>query len=155
VAGAELAGQDEIAEASLGRRGEHEEDHQGAVEGDQSEVVFGQDGAVEGDRKIGPDQVDAHQQREHRADGDGEDGEQKILDADDVVVGGEEVAAEPGERLGAELGENGAAGGVRRRFVRDVPVGGVLVHWAAAFSLAASQAANWAAGRTRRSACMR
>ncbi len=114
VAGAELAGQDEVAEASLGRGGEHEEDHQGAVEGDQREVVLGQDGAVEGDREVGPDQVDAHQQREHGADGDGDDGEQEVLEADDVVVGGEDVAAEPGERLRVELGKDGAAAAIRR-----------------------------------------
>ena len=48
AARADLGGEDEVAEAGLWRRRQHEEEHDGAVDGDQGEVVFGQDGAVEG-----------------------------------------------------------------------------------------------------------
>ncbi len=42
--------------------GEHEEEHQRAVDGDQREIVFGQDGAVQREDPVGPDEMDAHQQ---------------------------------------------------------------------------------------------
>ncbi len=45
---ADLRGEDEVAEAGLGGDGEDEEEHQGAVHGDEGEVLFGEDGAVEG-----------------------------------------------------------------------------------------------------------
>ena len=87
AAGADLRGEDEVAEARLRRGREHEEEHDGAVDGDQGEVVFGEDGAVERERPVGPDEVDAHQEREEGADDDGDQGEDEVLDADGAVVG--------------------------------------------------------------------
>ena len=57
------------------------------MDGDEGEVVFGEDGAVEGERPVGPDEVDAHQQREEGADDDGDEGEDEVLEADGAVVG--------------------------------------------------------------------
>jgi hypothetical protein len=48
---------------------------------------------MEGNDAVGPDQVDAHQQREQGADGDRDQREHEILNADDAVVGAEEIAA--------------------------------------------------------------
>ena len=87
AAGADLRGEDQVAEACLRGRGEDEEEHDGAVDGDQGEVVFGEDGAVEGQRPCGPDEVDAHEEREEGADDDGDEGEGEVLDADGAVVG--------------------------------------------------------------------
>ena len=61
MARADLGGEDEVSEAALRGCGEDEEEHDGAVDGDQGEVVFGQDGAVQRERPVGPYQVDAHQ----------------------------------------------------------------------------------------------
>ena len=57
AAGADLRGEDEVAEAGLRRDGEDEEEHQRAVHGDQGEVLFGEDGAVEGELPVGPREV--------------------------------------------------------------------------------------------------
>ena len=48
VVRADLCGEDQVAEAGLGCDGEDEEEHQRAVHGDEGEVLFGKDGAVEG-----------------------------------------------------------------------------------------------------------
>ena len=53
AAGADLRGEDEVAEACLWGSGEDEEEHDGAVDGDEGEVVFGQDGAVERSGPVG------------------------------------------------------------------------------------------------------
>jgi hypothetical protein len=82
-----LGGEDEIAEASLRGSREDEEEHDGAVDGDQGEIVFGEDGAVEPERPCGPDEVDAHQEGEESADDDGDEREGKVLEADGAVVG--------------------------------------------------------------------
>ena len=89
-AGADLRRQDEVAEAGLRGDGHDEEEHEGAVQGDEGEVVLGQDGAVARDSKIGIEQMEAHEQRHDRADDDGDQREGEVLEADDVVVGGEE-----------------------------------------------------------------
>jgi hypothetical protein len=90
-AGADLGGEDEVAEAGLWRSGEDEEQHDRAVDGDQREVVFGEDGAVKRKGPIGPDQMDAHQQREEGADDDGDEREDEVLDSDGAVIGGEDA----------------------------------------------------------------
>ncbi len=86
LAGADLRGENQVAEAGLWRSGQDEEEHDGAVDGDQGEVVFGEDGAVEWQRPGWPDEVNAHQEREESADDDGEQGEGEVLDADSAVV---------------------------------------------------------------------
>ena len=48
AAGADLGGKDDVAEAGLRGRGEDEEEHDGAVDSDEGEVVLGEDGAVQG-----------------------------------------------------------------------------------------------------------
>ena len=63
------------------------------MDGDEGEVVLGQDGAVEGKDTVGPGEVEAHEQRERGSDGYGDECEREVLEADDVVVGGEEPAA--------------------------------------------------------------
>ena len=88
MAGADLCGEDEVAEAGLGGDGEDEEEHERAVDGDEGEVVFGQDGAVEREWPVGPDEVDAHQEREEGADGYGDEREEEVVEADGAVVGG-------------------------------------------------------------------
>ena len=90
MAGADLAGKDEVAEAGLRGSGEDVEDHQGAMEGNQSEIVFGEDGAVEGQSDVRPGEVETHQKRENGADGDGDQGKNEVLTADGAVVGGED-----------------------------------------------------------------
>ena len=55
MAGADLCGEDEVAEAGLGGGGEDEEEHDGAVDGDEGEIVFWEDGAVEPEWPCGPD----------------------------------------------------------------------------------------------------
>ena len=100
AASADLFGQNEVREAAQRRGGEHEEDHQRAVHGDEGEIVFGLDLAEEGKREVGPDEVDSHDEREDGSGGDGDEREQEILDSDDAVVGGEE----PGERVALRRG---------------------------------------------------
>ena len=92
AAGADLRRKDEVAEAGLRGGGEDEEEHDGAVDGDQGQVVFGEDGSVERKRPCGPDEVDAHQEREYGAGDDGEESEDEVLNADGAVVGGEDSA---------------------------------------------------------------
>ena len=85
--GADLGGEDQVAEAGLRSGGEDEEEHDRAVDGDQGEVIFGQDRAVEREGPVGPDEMDAHQEREEGSDGDGDEREDEVLDADDAVIG--------------------------------------------------------------------
>jgi hypothetical protein len=81
-----LGGEDEIAEAGLGRRGEDKKEHDGAMDGDQGEIVLGEDGAVEPKRPCRPDEVDPHQEGEQGADDDGDQGEDEVLDANGAMV---------------------------------------------------------------------
>ena len=85
------AGQDEIGEGALGHDGEDEENHQRAVHGDEGEVVFGLDGAVEGQREVGPGAVDAHQEREQGAGDYGDEGEEEIEAREGEGFGGEDA----------------------------------------------------------------
>jgi hypothetical protein len=62
------AGRMRLPKPDCGASGEDEEEHQRAVHGDQGEILFGEDGAVEGSGQCGPGEVDAHQEREERAD---------------------------------------------------------------------------------------
>ena len=87
AARADLCGEDEVAEAGLRRGGQDEEEHQRAVHGDQGEVLFGQDGAVEREAPVGPDEMDAHQPGEEGSGDDGDRGEDEIVEADVAVVG--------------------------------------------------------------------
>ena len=82
-----MGGEDEVAEARLRGGGEDEEEHDGAMDGDEGEIVFGEDGAVEPERPVGPDYVDSHQEREEGADRYGDEGEEEVLDAYGAVVG--------------------------------------------------------------------
>jgi hypothetical protein len=68
--------------------GEDEEEHQRAVHGDEGEVLFGEDGAVEGKLPVGPGEVEAHGEREEGADDDGDEGDEEVAEADGAVVGG-------------------------------------------------------------------
>jgi hypothetical protein len=56
------------------------------VDGDQGEIVFGEDGAIKPEGPCGPDEVDAHYEREKSADGYGDEGESEVLLADGAVV---------------------------------------------------------------------
>ena len=133
AAAADLGGKDEVAEAGLGCGGEHEEEHDRAVDGHDGEVGAGKD-ALE--REVGPDEVDSHVERESGADDDGDKGEQKVLDADDAVVGGEDAG---GEEVAGPAGDGG----------------GLRGHGWTALRFDASQAVNSAGARTRRLAFMR
>ncbi len=64
---ADLNRQEVIAEAALWRGGEHEEHHDGAVHGYQREIRLRLDIPQQRQCRSGPDQVDAHQQREEHA----------------------------------------------------------------------------------------
>ena len=69
-ASANLEGQEIVAEACLRRGGEHEENHQRAVEHGESGVAFRR--AAESGKKRnlrrGPDEVHAHEQRENHSE---------------------------------------------------------------------------------------
>jgi len=83
---ANLNGQEVIAEAALGRGGEHEENHDGAVHRYQAEVSLRLDLAQQRQRHRGPDHVDAHQQRQEHSDKYCRQSQEIILQADDFVV---------------------------------------------------------------------
>ena len=87
---ADLRGKDEIAEARLRCCRQHEEEHDGSVEGDEREIVFRQDGAVQRELPRWPCEVCAHGEREERTDSDGDEREREVLPADGAVIGGEE-----------------------------------------------------------------
>ena len=95
---------------------------------DQGKVVFGEDRTVKRERPVGPDQMDAHQERQQTADGDGDEREDKVEKSDRAVIRAEDAsfALEP-----------------------------MLIHGWAAFCFAASHWANSAVGRTRTLAFMR
>jgi hypothetical protein len=67
-----LGRKDEIAEAGLRRGGKDEKEHDGAMNGDQGEIVLGEYGAVKPERPCGPDEMDPHQEGEESADNDGD-----------------------------------------------------------------------------------
>jgi hypothetical protein len=81
-----LGREDEIAKASLWRRGEDKKKHDGAMDGDQGEIVLGENRTVEPERPCGPDEVNAHQEGEQGADDDGDQREDEVLDADRAMV---------------------------------------------------------------------
>src|SRR5712691_9438843 len=83
---ADLNGQEVIAEPALRGRGEHEENHDGAVHRYQAEVSLRLDLAHQRQRHHGPDHVDAHQQREEHSDKYCRQRQEVILQADDFVV---------------------------------------------------------------------
>ena len=98
---ADLDGQEVVAEAALGRRGQHEEDHDGAVHGHQRKIQLRRHDAAL--RRRGPqggepaylgirvDQVIAHEQRQAHADQHRKQGQEVVLDADDLVVQAEDI----------------------------------------------------------------
>lgn len=141
MTGADLRGEYKVAEACLRGGGQDEEEHDGAVNGDQGEVVFGQNGAVERKWPCGPDEVDSHEERKDGAYGHGEQGEGEVLEADDAVVGGEE-SSEDEARLWVSRNDVALIAGVGR-------------HGVAAFRFEASQDWNWSGETTRRVAFMR
>ena len=137
------AGRIEVAEAGLRGSRQDEEEHDGAMEGDESEVIFGQDSAVERERPVGPDKVDSHQQRQEGADGYGSKCEDEVLDSDDAVVG----AKEKGSR------DEGIGPRVLRGWLREFLT--ARSHWGDSFWCAPSQVANSFGETTRRVAFMR
>ena len=70
AAGANLQRHDERAEAGLRGERHDEEEHEGAVQGDEREVVLWLEGAEEGECVIRPDKVGAHGERHQGSDGD-------------------------------------------------------------------------------------
>ena len=74
-----------LPKAGLRRRGEDEEQHQGAVEGDEGEVLFREDGSRKGEVRV--NEVEAHQEGHDGPDGYGDEGEQEVLAAYGAVVG--------------------------------------------------------------------
>ena len=127
AAGADLLGEDEAGESDLRRDGEHEEDHQRAVHGDEGQIIFRLEKAEEGKWRVGPDAMDAHDEREQSADGDGGEGKQEIEDSEGAVLSGEEAQL---HRVGASA-------------------------WACALERVASQMSNSAGETTESTACMR
>ncbi len=99
---ADLNGQEVIAESTLWRRGEHEENHDGSVHGHQSEISLGLDVSQKRQNCGGRNQMDAHQQREEHADKHRGQREEVILKADDFVVQTEDPLSN--EPLGARVG---------------------------------------------------
>ena len=75
------------------------------MDGDQGEVVFGENGGTK--RQIRPDEMDAHQEREEGAEDNGDQREGEVLDADGAVVGEElkteEVEASTERMTGTEV----------------------------------------------------
>ena len=92
AARADLCRKNEIGESALRRSGQYEEDHEGAVHGDQREVFLRQHGAVQRPMDAGPGELRAHGEREQSAGGDSDEREQEIVDADGAVVRGEDAS---------------------------------------------------------------
>lgn len=90
AAAADLGREDEVAKTRLGGGGEDEEEHDRTVDGHDGEVAARKDMF---DMELRPGKVETHLEGERRADDDRDEGEDKVLDADGVVVGGEDAAA--------------------------------------------------------------
>jgi hypothetical protein len=93
----DLERQQVAAESALGRQGQGEKDHQGAVDGHQRQVEFRRHHATGGlhwpepfppgdfGRRV--DDVEAHQQGERLANEGGGEGQPEVADADGLVAG--------------------------------------------------------------------
>jgi len=110
VAGANLGGENEVAEARLWSDGEDEEQHERTVHGDDCEVLFREDGAVERELPVGPCEMHPHGKREQRADDDRQERDEEIAEAYGAVVGeanppmSQRVRHEWGTRIGGRHG---------------------------------------------------
>jgi len=98
---ADLNGQEVVAEAALWRGGEHEENHDGAMHGHQSEISLRLDVSQKRQDCGGRDQMNAHQQREEHADKHRSQREEVILEADDFMIETEDPLSN--EPLGARV----------------------------------------------------
>ena len=111
VGRADLNRQKVISETALRRGGEHEEHHDGAVHGEQTEIGFRLDLADERQLRGRPDQVDAHQQGQKHA-GEHRDQRQKVvLKADYLVVQAENVFPDKALGGGVRVYKVGASHG--------------------------------------------
>src|SRR5258706_5177844 len=96
VFGADLDRQEVVAEPGEGRVGQHKENHERAVHGEEREIVFRSDdaarSAVLGDQVepnnlcVRPDEMKAHEPRQNHAREDGNQSEPVILLADHFMV---------------------------------------------------------------------
>ena len=90
--GADLCGKNQVAEAGLRGHGHDEKQHHRAVHRDQGEVLRREDGAVQGQLPGRPGKVQAHDQRENRAQCEGHGGNQEVTEPYAAVVCGKDSA---------------------------------------------------------------
>ena len=66
------------------------------MHGDERQILLGRHDAAADERQVRgrPDEMKAHQQREHDSDRHGSERKEKILKADDFVVRAENIAAD-------------------------------------------------------------
>src|SRR6185312_6946576 len=112
IARAELNRQDVIPEAGERHGGQEEENHDRAVEREQRKIKFGRHHAAgkarwkqmgeERRRRIRPRQTHAHHHRKRGAQDGGEQAEQYVLNADDLVVRAENVLTDEAGGLGVD-----------------------------------------------------
>ena len=91
---ANLNRQKVISEPALRRRGQHEEDHDRAVHGEQAQVSFRLDLAHQRQNRRRPDHVNSHQQRQEHPDKHCHQREKVILQPDHLVIQAEDVFAD-------------------------------------------------------------
>jgi len=140
ILGADLNRQEVVSEAGLRRGGEHHKDHDGAVHGEQRQILFRQNGAArhEGKLEVGPGQVDTHEEGKRHAHEDAEEREQNVLNSDDLMIFAKDVF--PDEP--------------RRRLV-VMPCPAIVRHHAVFPSCYCALAAAWSASHLSKSACER
>src|SRR5271157_4559049 len=88
LSSADLQRQEIVAESGLRRRGEHQENHQGAVKHGQRRVAFWR-GAKSGEKRnlrAGPDEVNAHQERQEHPQEHTAQGKPEVAQADHFVA---------------------------------------------------------------------
>ncbi len=100
---ADLDGEKIVPEAGEGRVGEHEENHERPVHGQQRQIVFGSDHAAgsagfreqiePGHLRVRPHKMEPHQPRENHAGEHGHQSEAVILFANNFMVQAEYVLA--------------------------------------------------------------
>src|SRR5262249_18910898 len=80
-----------ISEPALRRCGQHEEHHDRAVHGEQTEISFGLYLANQRNRSRRPDHVDAHQQRQEHPHKHCRQRQEVVLDPDHLVIKAEHI----------------------------------------------------------------
>ena len=91
VGRANLDGQKVIPKSALWRGGQHKEHHDRAMHGEQAEVGFRLDLTHQWNRRVRPDHVNAHQQRQEHSYEHCRERQKKVLNANDFVVEAENV----------------------------------------------------------------